>query len=384
MAKTVFSLDIDYRLAPFGRLPYGHEIWGELYFESSDGCSPFQLSKDLRESEFSIFMVLKSGNCNIKLKALNAERAGAHLAIISSATEETTNELLAGVYNLNNINTDIPTIVVLQAEVDTLKAKYLKSKEILMKFQMPIPRSDRVVLDFFIIPTDNKMYSFVRSFKTYAIKFEDNLDINFNFLKSNDQTDAELDKIIRMINCLAYAVLFDILGTFNEFCVQKGKITSGCLQDQIDAVENKYIAAARKCVQKNSHMPFLDMTEMHNAIQTKQSYIHINGKNFHGSMKAENLFEAVCGGFTHAPEYCVYINNRYTPNTHYHDIKFNVKRDRILTILINIIFALVLLTMVGISLYLIYEKLYKQLLEVKTSEIVKQSVIDYQSLKNND
>lgn len=329
-------------------------------------------------------MVLKPFGCNIKLKALNAERAGAHLAIIPSASLANDNELISAVYNLNNINTDIPTIIIQQSEIDLLKSKYLKSKEILLKFQMPIPRTDRVVLDFFIVPTDTKFYSFVRSFHNYAVKFENNIDINFNFLKYNDESDANMDKITRIVNCLAYAVLFDILGTFSEFCVQKGMITPACLQDQVDAVENKYIASARKCVQRNDPLPFLSMSSIHNAVQTKASYIHVNGKTFHGSMKPENLFEAVCGAFTHAPEYCLYINNKYTPNSHFHDIKYNVKKDRILTILCNIALALVLLTMAGISLYLIYEKLYKQLLEIKTSEIVKQSVIDYQSFRNNE
>jgi hypothetical protein len=62
----------------------------------------------------------------------------------------------------------------------------------------------------------------------------------------------------------------------------------------------------------------------------------------------------------------------------------SAKKTRVITFLVNIALALFLLLIAAISMYLIYEKLYKQLLEVRTAEIVRQSVIDYQSIKNNE
>lgn len=306
------------------------------------------------------------------------------MVIIISDSEAATNEMLSSLNSMPQLNSDIPTLIISKTEIDVLYKNSLKSKEILLKFQMPIPRTDHVTLDFYIVPTDTKTYAFIRSFQDYAVKFENNLRTNFNFLKANDSNDANLDKITRIVNCLSYAILFDVLGNFSEFCVSKGNITPACLQDQIDAMENKYIAQARRCVQKNEPIAFLSQTHLHNSSGTKKSYVYVNGKNFHGSWKADNLFEAVCGGFTHAPEYCVYINNKYTPNTHYHDIKYRVKKDRIITILSNIAVALFLLILAGVCLFLIYEKVYKQMLEVKTGEIVRQSVIDYETIRNNE
>ena len=321
----------------------------------------------------------------MKVKAINAERAGAHLVIVVSDSDVSTNEMLSNANNLSQLNSDIPTLIISKSEGELLQKNYRKSKEILLKFQMPIPRSQQVTLDFYIVPTDTKAYSLIRSFQDYAVKFENNLQTNFNFLKANDPNDANLDKITRIVNCLNYAILFDVLGNFSEFCVNKGVVSPECLQDQIDAMENKYIAQARRCVQRNEPIAFLSQTHLHNSVgKNRRSYVYINGKNFHGSWKAENLFEAVCGGFTHAPEYCVYINNKYTPNTHYHDIKYRVKKDRIITILSNVAIALFLLILAAISLFLIYEKIYKQMLEVKTGEIVRQSVIEYQTIRNNE
>lgn len=353
--------------------------------ESSDGCSSFHLNKDLRESEFSIFMVLKAGGCNLKLKAINAERAGAHLLIVTTDSETVSTQLLSDVNAMSHVTSDIPTLLIANAEIELLTKNYLKSKQILLKFQMPIPRSDYVTVDFYIVPSDSKMYQFLQSFEEYAVKFENKLKVNFNFLKSNNENDANVDKITRIVNCLSYMVLFDVLGTFNEFCVTKGMVTPECLQEQIDAVENKYIAQARRCVQKNEPIKFLEETTLHNnAVGNKKSYVYINGKSFHGTFRADNLFEAICGGFTHAPEYCVFVNNRYTPNTHYHDIKYKVKKDRWITIIVNICLALFLFFLAGISLRLIYDKIYQQILDVKTSEIVRQSVIDYQTIRNNE
>lgn len=330
-------------------------------------------------------MVVKAGGCNIQLKALNAEKAGAHLLLVVAEDATDADELLSAANTSTQVNSDIPTLVVLKEEMAPLQAKYLKSKEILLKFQMPIPRADQVTLDFYVLPSDLKTLSFIRSFGEYAAKFEDDLRTHVYFLKAGDTNDESLDKMTRMSNCLNSVVFYDIMGSYADFCAAKTTMTPQCLQDQIDAVENKYIAEARRCVQRNEPLPYLAQTALHNAYGPfKKSYIYVNGHSFYGSLKPENLFEAVCGGFTHAPAYCVYLNNKYTPNTHYHAVRLSVKRNRILTVLINIVLALFLLLVAAISMYLIYEKLYKQLLEVRTAEIVRQSVIDYQSIKNNE
>lgn len=331
-------------------------------------------------------MVLRAGGCNIKLKSLNAERAGAHLVLIIAENDSEIDQMISSSNSMAQVNSDIPTLLVTKAEIASIQSRYLKSKEILLKFQMPLPRYDHVTLDFYILPSDTKIYSFIQSFEEFGVKFEGNLKSQFFFLKSGDENDVLLDKMSQMINCLNPVVLYGILGSFSEFCVTKMLITPQCLQDQIDAVENKYIAEARRCVQKgNTVLSFLGQNGLYNnpAINMR-SFVHVNGKEFQGSLKPENLFEAACGGFTHSPDYCLYLNNKYTPNTHYHRIKLSVRKTRIITVLVNIALALFLLLIAAISIYLIYEKLYKQMLDVRTAEIVRQSVIDYQTIKNNE
>jgi len=81
---------IPYLLAPFGKFPYGRELYGQLHFSSSDGCSSFR--NKTKKTEFPLMLLLSDKNCNIKLKAYNAEKSGAKLAIIIRS-QKTHNEL---------------------------------------------------------------------------------------------------------------------------------------------------------------------------------------------------------------------------------------------------------------------------------------------------
>lgn len=67
-------------MAPFGKYPYGRELFGILHQENTDGCSTFSLTYP--SEEFPPILLMKEGGCNIKQKAVNAEHTGAELLII--------------------------------------------------------------------------------------------------------------------------------------------------------------------------------------------------------------------------------------------------------------------------------------------------------------
>ena len=330
-------------------------------------------------------MVIKPGGCNIKLKAMNAQRAGAEMLIISVDSEQMKNELINSANGVNSINIDIPTLMVNKEIVEKLRQRVFKSKSVKMKFQMPLPTQDIVDLQFFVVPTDSRMLSMIASFDSYFFKFENKVNLSVYFLKSSDSNDDNIDQITRSVKCLDHKILFEVLKGFSEFCVKRSNSSPDCLQNQINGQENKYVLEHRRCLQAKEDLSlFYDAMVHNNKGFGKGSYIYINSKGFHGSMKPDNLFEAVCNGFTHSPNYCLYLNNKYTPNTHYHPILATTKKNRIVTIVLNVMLSLFLLTLAAASLFIIYQKLYKQMLEVKTAEMIRQSVIDYQSLKNNE
>lgn len=75
----------------------------------------------LTDAEFSDIVLLDSGYCNIKLKALNAENAGAHLLIISNTVNNDADGLIDDSYDTSTISVSIPTIIISKADADRLK-----------------------------------------------------------------------------------------------------------------------------------------------------------------------------------------------------------------------------------------------------------------------
>lgn len=121
-----------YDLAPFGKYPYGRELFGILHEENTDGCSSFSLTYP--SEEFPPILLMNEKGCNIKQKAVNAEHTGAEMLIIIRSDLTTHENLSDKTHDLVNITVDIPTITVTKETGDKLQ-KLIRSKgQILMKF----------------------------------------------------------------------------------------------------------------------------------------------------------------------------------------------------------------------------------------------------------
>ena len=51
------------------------------------------------------------------------------------------------------------------------------------------------------------------------------------------------------------------------------------------------------------------------------SHIMINSILYHGSIKPENVFEAICGAFIRSPESCLFLNNKFSVFLKYKSIQ---------------------------------------------------------------
>ena len=81
MVRIVNLKDIEYTLAPFGKYPYGREFVGNMHYVDTSGCSLFKIKANKHHNAPCI-VVISSGGCNLKVKATNAEQAGAQLLIV--------------------------------------------------------------------------------------------------------------------------------------------------------------------------------------------------------------------------------------------------------------------------------------------------------------
>lgn len=55
------------------------------------------------------------------------------------------------------------------------------------------------------------------------------------------------------------------------------------------------------------------------------THIMINGMTYHGTIKPEFVFEAICGAFTESPKSCLFLNNNYSVFLNYDDYKRSSK-----------------------------------------------------------
>lgn len=364
-------------------MPYGREIYGSLTIDKSDGCSPFKINSAQADNELSHFVMIEAGNCNLKLKALNAESAGANFLIVSATSAISQKNLIDNSYDLATMNVDIPTIVVTPDVAAKLVAMTKKSGEVLLRFQMPIPQSNQVILNVNIVKNDNRIYGFLRSFRTYALHFEHHIDVNFSFFKDAEHPD-EMAKIQIMANCMDFENVFDMLGSFNEFCVQKNNITPECMRSIAQSYDAKDFMKFEQCYKRKVGDIETVKSAMKTATPGTHSYLSINNMLYHGSVKPENVFEAICGAFTKSPEYCLFLNNKYTANLQYHSIREKSKRHKFWVLFANVVFSVIVLSLAGAAMVFIFRKIYQRVLNERIADMVRESVINYRSLKNNE
>lgn len=328
-------------------------------------------------------MVVDSRDCNIKLKALNAERAGAHLLVISAADKAAARALVEASYDLTTTSVDLPTVIVTADALAKLQTLARKVGDLLLKFQMPLPQSDSVLLTVNMLKTDPRIFSFLRSFKNYALHFENHLDVQFAFFKDAAAAD-DLARLQVMANCLDFENVFDALGSFGEFCVQKQNATPDCLRSIAQSFDRKDNIKFEHCVEAKLKGLEAVKAEMKLAGPGSRSFLAVNRMQYNGSLKPENVFEAVCGGFLKSPDYCLFINNKYTANVQYHALRAKSQRHKFLFLFVNVIVSVLILSLAGVAIVLIYRKIYQRVLNERVADMVRESVINYRSLKNNE
>lgn len=100
-----------------------------------------------------------------------------------------------------------------------------------MKFQMPIPSSNRVKLDLYFQLNSKKILSFIHSIKNYIYQFEDNIDLNLHLLKQSEGNDTDRANIQVMMNCVDKDDIYDLIGLYKEECIEKENYTKNCFEN---------------------------------------------------------------------------------------------------------------------------------------------------------
>ena len=375
------SSSISYSLAPFGKFPYGRELFGKLSYDFKSGCSPFSLTSANHASDIPHMLLLNSSQCNIKLQALNAENAGAKLLIISKGDNEKEADMFEKTISSNHIKVSIPTLVISHEIGVKLRELMDETGELYLKFTIPLPKHDHVSLEAFAIKKDKNIWNFLVGFKNYALQFRDRLTVKINIFSTEDKdVDANLQVAFE---CLDNVQLFEVLPSFIDKCVHSDNISKACLDSQINTFDRTFVRQYSTCFKINQTRVEAVKSTQSSESPDKSSFLRINGSVYHGTIRPVNVFEAVCGGFIESPGNCLYLNNKYILNKDFHSIVRQRKQHKTLVILASLFVTILLLFVVGFLLCLIYNKIYQKTLNEKVGEMVRDSVVQYQSMRDN-
>ena len=380
-ARRFGSSSISYSLSPFGKFPYGRELFGKLSYDFKSGCSPFSLTSANHASDIPHMLLLDSSECNIKLQALNAENARAKLLIISKGDNENETDMFERTISANHIKVSIPTLVVSHDIGQKLKELMDETGELYLKFTLPLPRHDTVTLEVFAVKKDKNIWNFLVGFKNYALQFRDKMKVKMNIFATGDKdVDANLQVALE---CLDNVQLFEVLPFFIEKCVHSDNVSKACLDSQVNTFDKTFVRQYNTCFKINqSRVDKVKKTQT-TASPDRSSFLRINGSVYHGTIRPVNVFEAVCGGFVESPGNCLYLNNKYVLNKDFHSIVRQKQQHKTLVILASLFVTILLLFVVGFLLCLVYNKIYQKTLNDKVGEMVRDSVVQYQSMRDN-
>lgn len=330
-------------------------------------------------------LLVETGTCNIRLKALNAEHAGAKLLVVVRSQDEAHEDLVDDSFDMLAMMVEIPTLTISKVEGERLKSLIRTTGDVNMKFQMPIPQSDVVDVQLYVKDNDIAFYQFIKNLKSYILQFEKSLNINVNFFKSADGKDAdEKAKLQLMANCMDIDNVFDFLALYGDSCASKEKYTAECLREQAASLDRRAYLNFEKCANEITNSKIESTRKsMKEAKRNSKSYLVINKKLYHGSIKPENVFEAICGAFLKSPDNCLFLNNKYTSVLKYNEFKKQSKSNKTFIIMVNVIVLVFLLVMAGLAMVLIFGKIYQRILNERVAGMVKDSISNYRTLKDN-
>lgn len=351
-------------------------MMGALVDAGSNGCSSLSLRDKQTELGFPPFLLVDSEDCNSRIKAINAQHAGAKMVIIADDSPTATQHDFSSSGGIVNIPVVFISKELGQKLVDTIH----KSGSILVMFEMPIPKSDQVLVEYHIDDKDTKLFQLVGAMKGYFQQFGTKVHEKIHLFRAAEE---DSDKAITQegFSCISRDYFHDFVSLFAENCAKEYQINSGCLKKLGNHFDSSVSSSFKSCIKGIKEKNVMEGMKVRSTIS--KSYISINDQIYHGSFKAENIFEAICGAFVHSPNNCLYLNNKFVANLNFLEYQKNAKTNYWRVWLLTGFGVLILLAVVGVGMNAVFRKIYAQVLSERVPEIVRESVTNYQTLKNN-
>jgi hypothetical protein len=140
-----------------------------------------------------------------------------------------------------------------------------------------------------------------------------------------------------------------------------------------------------ECVkEKLEHSAVSYQRYMMEKIEKAGIYAHpsliVNGKAVYGSLSAENAFNAVCEAFIDPPASCAYVQNKYVMNGKVNDLIRGHASAQNHFWITNVFILLLIFGAAGGCFYVVFKKMYKNILATQIDSMVRESVQNYNKI----
>jgi len=140
-----------------------------------------------------------------------------------------------------------------------------------------------------------------------------------------------------------------------------------------------------RCVESNeNHSDSGYQQYSYKRIKNAGIYSHpsliVNGKAVYGSLSAENAFNAVCEAFIDPPATCAYVKNKWVMNEKINEVMMSHTEKEQHFWFTNIIVLLIIFSIAGGVFYVVFKKMYKNIIATQIQGMVRESVQNYNKI----
>ena len=415
------SKTLDYTIANFGTVPYGHSIYGTVFKATPlDACS--ELSPLKWDKNYGTLIIYaERGNCHFAQKVLMAQKIGAGFVIIGDTDNEDVSKILPvekTVELMDKIH--IPSILISKSDADNFRNFLINQNNdhsaFTIAIHFPLVKAFSFANMKMILQVDDfRSYDAVLNLNRYHDAFKDNmsLTIHYKIFKNvplMDDPDNCIDtgnvycvlsghpqqKKLKLFDetvkqmCLFdfdYTEYINYLSAVRKSCFDEtGEIVSDfspCLDNSYQKYVNKNIRdEISNCSDPKSEKAIELLESNDDNIKyyliNYSPIVFINGYIYKGNYDDSNhLMEAFCNSFEIAPVGC----NKLEAFQQYKDFTSRgLFKFMMVVVFVSLFIGLCVLTV----FYFLYRRKLSSNFENELSSKINQAMSKYYSDKNDD
>ena len=174
---------IEYIVATFGDVPYGHTIYGELQAaEPADACkqlTPINHNKSMGQ----LIVFAERGGCHFSQKVINAQKIGAGMVIIGDYIDESIEGIILVEKDrqlFSKIN--IPSILIKKRDGEVLKTVLQGNEQIILAVNFEqIDISEKAQMTFILQADSQKSYDAIIHFEPIYKTLKDHIKLDVGY-----------------------------------------------------------------------------------------------------------------------------------------------------------------------------------------------------------